>query len=78
MMLSVLLAALASVAAVVAQEPVSVDDSDDSIAYAAPRGSWTRHRDQAASFGLYQNSDTFHDVQGSTITWKFRGAARSL
>jgi hypothetical protein len=70
---SVLFAVLASVVAVVAQDPVSVDDSDNSIVYASPRGSWTRHRDQAASFGLYQNSDTFIDVQGATITWKFRG-----
>ncbi|EJD54663.1 hypothetical protein AURDEDRAFT_179766 [Auricularia subglabra TFB-10046 SS5] len=69
------LCALVSGALVAVAAKVSVDDTDPSIVYASPGEDWTRHVDQAASYELYNDSDTFTSVRGATITWKFRGTS---
>ncbi|KAH7100098.1 hypothetical protein BKA62DRAFT_264252 [Auriculariales sp. MPI-PUGE-AT-0066] len=63
------------VAAVAAQQPISVDDTDKSITYWTPSGQWTYHTDQPAQYNLYQNSDTFTSTQGAYIQWSFKGSS---
>jgi len=72
MRLSVLVFALGCVSTALAQESVSVDDTDPSIVY-APAGAWTVLTNEDPALQLYQNSTRYSSVIGATITWKFKG-----
>ena len=69
-MVAAILATIA--AAAIKEQLVYVDDADAAVDYWTPSGTWN----VGTGSGLYQNSFTFSDVEGATITWRFRGALR--
>jgi len=64
---------LACLAISVAQQPMSVDNGDPSIAY-APIGAWEQvERNKLSHPQLYNSSLSVSEIPGATATWSFRG-----